>query len=171
MRNIFVFFFHYRRITAEVDLLPFSICDFLLKRFRIPYKIVEKTIRKLCNNELGCRDNNLEEAATEKGLEPFDPDVIVARARNFLRHDFIVGYYHSLTENCEHFATMCRYGEWFSLQAAGGQYLLWKLGQLYSKTKTVLISVLVSIAFNFWLFIFHDILLLTTFPAKLLSNE
>ena len=110
MRNIFVFF-HYRRITAGVDLLPFSICDFLLKRFRIPYKIVEKTIRKLCNNELGCRDNNLEEAATEKGLEPFDPDVIVARARNFLRHDFIVGYYHSLTENCEHFATMCRYGE------------------------------------------------------------
>ena len=60
MRNIFVFF-HHRRITAGVDLLPFSICDFLLKRFRIPYKIVEKTIRKLCKNELGCGVNNLEE--------------------------------------------------------------------------------------------------------------
>jgi hypothetical protein len=68
-----------------------------------------------------------------KGLEPFDPDVIVARARNFLRDDLIVGYYHLLTQNCEHFATMCRYGEGFSLQAAGGQYILWKLGQLYSR--------------------------------------
>nr|CAH0104805.1 unnamed protein product [Daphnia galeata] len=49
------------RLTAGVDLLPFSICDFLLKRFRIPYKIVEKTLRKLCKNELGCGVNNLEE--------------------------------------------------------------------------------------------------------------
>jgi hypothetical protein len=42
MRNIFVFF-HYRTITAGVA-LQFSICDLLLKRFRIPYNIVEKTI-------------------------------------------------------------------------------------------------------------------------------
>jgi hypothetical protein len=63
-----------------------------------------------CNYQRGCRVNNLEEAASEKGLEPSDPDVIVERAREFLRRNLI--------ENCEHFATVCRFEEGFSQQAS-----------------------------------------------------
>ncbi len=77
---------------------------------------MEKTIRTLCE-EHGCRVNNLEEAADERGLRPFRPDVIVERAREFLREDRLM-FYHVLTQNCEHFATKCRYGEAFSLQVS-----------------------------------------------------
>jgi hypothetical protein len=114
------FFFHYRRITIGVALLPFRIRDLLRKRFRIRYKIVENTIRELCKNELGCRVNNPDEVAIKKGLgKPLDPDVIVERAREFLRRNLIENY-NLLTKNCEHFATMCRYecGEGFSQQAS-----------------------------------------------------
>ena len=76
-----------------------------------------KTIRELCNNELEWRVNNLEEAATEKELQPLDPDEIVERARGFLRQNLIENYY-LFTKNCEHFATMCRYEEGFSQQAS-----------------------------------------------------
>ncbi|XP_046462354.1 phospholipase A and acyltransferase 1-like [Daphnia pulex] len=79
-------------------------------------RIVEKTVRNLCNVH-GCRVNNLEEAAEERGLRPFRPDVIVERAREFLREDRLI-FYHVLTQNCEHFATKCRYGEAFSLQVS-----------------------------------------------------
>ena len=73
----------------------------------------------MCNNELCVRVNNLEEASTEKGLEPLDPDVIVERAREFLRRNLIENY-NLLTKNCEHFATMCRYEceKGFSQQAS-----------------------------------------------------
>jgi hypothetical protein len=79
-------------------------------------RIVEKTIRNLCNVH-GCRVNNLEEAAEERGLRPFRPDVIVERAREFLREDRL-RFYSLLTQNCEHFATKCRYGQPFSLQVS-----------------------------------------------------
>nr|CAH0103689.1 unnamed protein product [Daphnia galeata] len=92
----------------------------LLEDSRFPhrpsrYKIMEKTIRELCKNKRRCRVNNLDKAAAEKGLEPFDPDKIVERARFFLRQNLIENYY-LLTKNCEHFATKCRYGEEFSCQ-------------------------------------------------------
>nr|CAH0104804.1 unnamed protein product [Daphnia galeata] len=107
-------------LTVGVALLPFSICYFL-RKCSIRYKIVKKTIRDLCDNERGCRVNNLEEAATEKGLEPLDPDVIVERAREFLRRNLIENY-NLFTKNCEHFATMCRYEEGFSQQASQNFY-------------------------------------------------
>lgn len=69
----------------------------------------------MCNNELGCRVNNLEEAATEKGLESFVPDVIVERECEFLKQKY-TGNNNLLTENCEHFASKCRYGKEFSCQ-------------------------------------------------------
>ena len=78
----------------------------------------------MCNNELGGRVNNLEEASTEKGLEPLDPDVIVERAREFLRRNLI--------ENCEHFATMCRFEEGFSQQASARLILCLIITCLYS---------------------------------------
>jgi Lecithin retinol acyltransferase len=66
--------------------------------------------------ERGCRVNNLEEAARERGLlPPFPPDVTVERARQLLRGGRF-SIYNVLTDNCEHFATNCRYGEPFSLQ-------------------------------------------------------
>jgi hypothetical protein len=80
------------------------------------FKIVEETIRNLCKYQRGCRVNNLDkEAATKKGLEPLEPDAIVERARDRLRKKLIENY-HLLTQNCEHFATWCRYGEEFSCQ-------------------------------------------------------
>ena len=129
MRNLIVFF-HYRRLTVGVALLPFSICYFL-RKCSIRYKIVKKTIRDLCDNERGCRVNNLEEAATEKGLEPLDPDVIVERAREFLRRNLIENY-NLFTKNCEHFATMCRYEEGFSQQASVRFILCLIISYLYS---------------------------------------
>ena len=104
----FVFFFvFYLRITVGVDILPGS-------RYS-QYKIRENTIRKLCKNKRRCRVNNLEEAARLKDLKPLDADKIVERARFFLRRDLIEDY-NVLTKNCEHFATLCRYGEEFSCQ-------------------------------------------------------
>jgi hypothetical protein len=98
--------FHYYRYTVGVD----------SPRLFFFTRIVEKTIRTLCN-EHGCRVNNLEEAAEERGLRPFRPDVIVERAREFLREDRL-RFYSLLTQNCEHFATKCRYGQPFSLQVS-----------------------------------------------------
>jgi hypothetical protein len=79
-------------------------------------RIVEETIRNLCD-EHGYRVNNLEEAAEERGLRPFSPDVIVERARGFLMEDRL-RFYSLLTDNCEHFATECRYGQAFSVQVS-----------------------------------------------------
>jgi transposase InsO family protein len=98
--------FHYYRYTVGVD----------SPRLFFFTRIVEKTIRTLCNVH-GCRVNNLEEAAEERGLRPFRPDVIVERAREFLREDRFMFYY-VLNQNCEHFATKCRYGQAFSLQVS-----------------------------------------------------
>jgi hypothetical protein len=71
-------------------------------------------MQTLCDQH-GCRVNNLDEAAEERGLVALKPDVIVARAREFLRQDnYLV--YDLVYKNCEHFATECRYGEAFSLQ-------------------------------------------------------
>ena len=98
--------FSYLRVTVGVDVLDEDSSKF---------KIREKTIRQLCNYQRGCRVNNLEEAATEKGLEPFNPDVIVRRARDRFNEELIENY-HLLTDNCEHFATWCRYGTKFSCQ-------------------------------------------------------
>jgi hypothetical protein len=81
-------------------------------------RIVEKTIRNLCGGHDGrCRVNNLDEAAEERGLRPFRPDVIVERAWGFLREDRLI-VYNLITDNCEHFATKCRYGQAFSLQVS-----------------------------------------------------
>jgi hypothetical protein len=99
-------------------------------------KIVEKTVRDLCNNELGRRVNNLEDAATEKGLEPLDPDVIVERTREFLRRNLI--------ENCEHFATMCRFEEGFSQQASARLILCSIITCLYVYTLLLNCSLLLQ---------------------------
>ncbi len=77
---------------------------------------MEKTIRNQCN-EHGGRVNNLDEAASAKNLFPLPPDVIVERAREFLRANRVIDY-HLLEKNCEHLATKCRYGKGFSLQVS-----------------------------------------------------
>lgn len=68
---------------------------------------MEKTIGTLCDKH-GWRVNNPDEAARKLNLKILSPDVIVERAREFLRED-LVRYYNVITENCEHFATKCRY--------------------------------------------------------------
>ena len=69
--------------------------------------------------------NNPDEVAIKKGLgKPLDPDVIVERAREFLRRNLI--------ENCEHFATMCRFEEGFSQQASARLILCSIITCLYS---------------------------------------
>ena len=98
--------FSYLRVTVGV-----SVLDEDSSKFRI----VEETIRKLCKYQRGCRVNNLEEAATKKDLEPLEPDGIVERARYYLSRDLIENY-NLFTKNCEHFATLCRYGKEFSCQ-------------------------------------------------------
>jgi hypothetical protein len=92
-----------RRITIGVD----------TPRLLFSTQIVEKTIGNQ-NNEHGARVNNLDKAAELRGLRLLGPDVIVRRAREFLTDNLV--YYNLLTRNCEHFATMCRYEEGFSLQ-------------------------------------------------------
>ena len=59
-----------------------------------------------------CRVNNLEKAAAERGLgDPLQPDAIVERARKFLEKNLTEDeWYRLLINNCEHFATKCRYG-------------------------------------------------------------
>jgi hypothetical protein len=69
----------------------------------------------LCDEHHGCRVNNLDEAAEERGLRPLKPDFIVERAQHFLRENRLI-FYNVVIKNCEHFATKCRYGQAFSLQ-------------------------------------------------------
>jgi hypothetical protein len=99
------------------------------RRCYLKTRIVEETIRTLCH-EHGCQVNNLEEAAEEIGLRPLKPDAIVERARDFLTLHRV--NYNLVTDNCEHFATKCRYEKAFSLQVreccpAYCVYLLFKL--------------------------------------------
>ena len=54
-------------------------------------------------------------AAEAEGLLALKPDVIVQRAKEFLE-DNIIRRYDLLLENCEHFATKCRYEKGFSQQ-------------------------------------------------------
>jgi hypothetical protein len=110
--GIFFFFFfyclHFGRITVGVDTPWWGL--------RWPFwvtKLVEKTTQTLCNR--GGRVNNLDKAAEERGLVALKPDVIVARAREFLRNNYVMCY-NVLFKNCEHFATLCRYEKAFSLQ-------------------------------------------------------
>lgn len=101
------FFFHYCRITVGVE--PWFFKQFI--------QIVEKSVGDLCK-EFGCRVNNLEEAAIKEGLSPFNPDVIVDRARDFFRKNRYFELYSVIFNNCEHFATRCRYGTGFSQQVS-----------------------------------------------------
>ena len=57
-------------------------------------------------------------------VTPSEPDVIVQRARDFLDSQQW-GNYHVLANNCEVFATECRYGQGFSGQSIGST---WGLG-------------------------------------------
>ena len=57
----------------------------------------------------------MEEAAEARGLFAREPDVIVERAREFIIQSF-ERRYNLLFENCEHFATKCRYEKGFSQQ-------------------------------------------------------
>nr|CAH0106532.1 unnamed protein product [Daphnia galeata] len=114
-RRLFLIFTysHYAVYTADVGRMTVGVGS---PGYLLRYKIVERTIGQLCN-EFGCRVNNLEEAARERGLFPLNPDMIVTRAREFLGRD-LAGTYNLLTKNCEHFATLCRYEEGFSQQVS-----------------------------------------------------
>lgn len=50
--------------------------------------------------------------------KPYPSDVIVLRARQFLK-DQDIGSYHLFKNNCEIFATQCRYGKPLSGQSIG----------------------------------------------------
>jgi hypothetical protein len=65
-----------------------------------------------------CRVNNLVEAAQRRQLVPKSVDDIVSIAYNYLRH---VSDYHLTDNNCEHFATFCRFGVRFSEQALAAE--------------------------------------------------
>ncbi|CAG2177876.1 unnamed protein product, partial [Oppiella nova] len=62
-----------------------------------------------------CRVNNLETAAKSKNLVALDVDQIISRA--YSKEGLIERDYHIFNNNCEVFATWCRYGQGFSLQS------------------------------------------------------
>jgi hypothetical protein len=68
-------------------------------------------VSDLCVNK--CRVNNLEEYATRSRLTAFSNDRVVDRALKCLGISIT---YHVLDNNCEHFATFCRYGFPLSMQ-------------------------------------------------------
>jgi hypothetical protein len=73
--------------------------------------IEKKSVQNLCSKK--CRVNNLEEDATRMGWRAFSNDKIVQRALEYLN---ITITYSLRDNNCEHFATFCRYGFPFSMQ-------------------------------------------------------
>ena len=68
-------------------------------------------VSDLCVNK--CRVNNLEEYARRSRLTAFPNDRVVDRALKCLGISIT---YHVLDNNCEHFATFCRYGFPLSMQ-------------------------------------------------------
>ncbi|EFX73255.1 hypothetical protein DAPPUDRAFT_253529 [Daphnia pulex] len=119
-------------------------------------QIVEKTIRNQCN-EHGGRVNNLDEAARAKDLFPLPPDVIVERARQFLRQRLI---YNVFTKNCEHFATKCRYEEGFSLQVSVHTEVYWDMESIHLQLIRTEHSPLPSLLISFgiiWTDVAHGI--------------
>ncbi len=71
-------------------------------------------LKVVCGKSL-CRINNLEKAAQERELKPRTPDAILRYANTILEKNF---EYHPINNNCEHFATRCRFGKSFSQQAS-----------------------------------------------------
>lgn len=62
-----------------------------------------------------CRVRNVDSFAHEHlKLTPYEPHEIVERANECLKNPH---QYDFLLNNCEHFATYCRYGKVFSMQA------------------------------------------------------
>jgi hypothetical protein len=70
-------------------------------------------LKDVCGKSL-CRINNLEEAAQKRGLKPRSVDAILKYAYTMLNEKF---EYDPIENNCEHFATCCRFGSPFSEQA------------------------------------------------------
>jgi hypothetical protein len=70
-------------------------------------------LKDVCGESL-CRINNLESAALKRGLKPRCVDTILKDAFKMLNEKID---YHLITNNCEHFATGCRFGSRFSEQA------------------------------------------------------
>jgi hypothetical protein len=70
-------------------------------------------LKNVCGKSL-CRINNLEKAAQERELKPRSVDTILDHANDMLGKMF---EYHPINNNCEHFATNCRFGLSFSQQA------------------------------------------------------
>jgi hypothetical protein len=70
-------------------------------------------LKNVCGKS-SCRINNLEKAAQERGLKPRSAGTILDHANDMLG---IIFEYHPINNNCEHFATNCRFGLSFSQQA------------------------------------------------------
>jgi hypothetical protein len=70
-------------------------------------------LKDVCGKCL-CRINNLEKAAQRRNLKPRSVDTILKDAFKMLNEKFD---YDPIENNCEHFATGCRFGSRFSEQA------------------------------------------------------
>ncbi|XP_035714083.1 uncharacterized protein LOC110857614 isoform X2 [Folsomia candida] len=80
------------------------------------YKIVRENLAQICAFEKYldmCRVNNLEEWVERKGVKAKKRSDVVAMAESFLGHMF---EFHLFRNNCEHFATYCKFGDPISRQ-------------------------------------------------------
>ncbi|XP_021961868.1 uncharacterized protein LOC110857582 isoform X2 [Folsomia candida] len=80
------------------------------------YKIVRESLAQICSSQKfqsTCRINNLQEWAERKGVKAREGCDVVAIAESFLGQMFDFEIYKN---NCEHFATLCRFGDPVSRQ-------------------------------------------------------
>ncbi|OXA50383.1 phospholipase A and acyltransferase 2 [Folsomia candida] len=75
-------------------------------------EIKEERLLKVCGGDK-CRINNHANEAKKKGLQALPPEVVVANAKSYVGHETPYGL---LSDNCEFFATSCRYGDAFCHQ-------------------------------------------------------
>lgn len=77
-------------------------------------EIKEERLLKVCGGDK-CRINNHANEAKKKGLQALPPEVVVANAKSYVGHETPYGL---LSDNCEFFATSCRYGDAFCHQVS-----------------------------------------------------
>jgi len=83
-----------------------------MSRRVIRFQVRKELVTKIAGSDK-CRVNNSEGRACRKGLKVRSPEEIVAAAESQIGN---LIEYRLLSENCEYFATSCRYGTAFCNQ-------------------------------------------------------